>query len=68
MRGFFKTKYASNYFFAAAFFLVAEAVLLAQAFFVPQLAEEALLLLSCSTAIDQKYSSLPCGQPAFCQL
>ena len=21
---------------------------------------------SCSTAIDQKYSSLPCGQPAFC--
>lgn len=25
-------------------------------------------LETCSKAKDQKYSSLPCGQPAFCQL
>ena len=27
-----------------------------------------LQLLICSTAIDHKYSSWPCGQPAFCQM
>ena len=32
------------------------------------LLQDLLLLLICSTAIDQKYSSWPIGQPAFCQI
>lgn len=38
----------------------------AETFFVEDLLH--LQLEICSTAKDQKYSSWPCGQPAFCQL
>lgn len=53
--------FAVDFFVLEAFFAHED-----EAFFVQEDLQH--FLESCSTAIDQKYSSCPKGQPAFCQM